>query len=579
MGDANGGPRIDQPTAGRDGARVVSDDALKRVLVLLIAATLFLGAVTGALQVDSGARAGQANRDARAYTLQAIGKSEAGILRYVYERNRLAAHQALLSEWFLARRQAEARAAAGAEGDAGAADRLWQVMEEARALSSLLSPPYFDEATFAADVLQFSVDYLVVPQALTVEREAARRAVAQAWERKADRYVLTITTLAVALFLFGLALAVKGGLRRLFTAVGCGIALLCLLSAVLTALAPTPRIASESLDLYASGLGDAYYAGILELGSAHQAVPARADRAIEALSRAVSLRPDYAAAYAVRGDARLVKAQALLLGGGDPQGAMNELERAILDYEEAIRLGRDTSWTESSLSWSLFLSGRAAEAVAAARRALALAPQAQLRFGLRLGLTLLGEAKRDEAMREVEAALQWAEGHALASDPGTFRETIRALDRLRPVAPPAGREEMERRLKEAFVSLTHRGTITITPSGASVGPLAFRTPDEESASSASGDRVFPSGTGRVEVAFDVRGIPAGALIVLKAYRNGEEDVALGTVERWTGPTTGRVQREIRAPVAGTLLGLFAGNYQVEVYVEGELLRSGRFRIG
>lgn len=578
MGDVNREPRIDPPPARTDGARAVSDDGLRRVLVLLIAATAFLGAVTGALQVDSGARAGQASRDARAYTLQAIGKSEAGILRYIYERSRLAAHQALLSEWFLARRQAEARAAAGAEGDAGAADRLWQVMEDGRALSSLLSPPYFDEATFAADVLQFSVDYLVVPQALTVEREAARREVAEAWERKADRYVLAIMTLAVALFLFGLALAVRGGLRRLFTAVGAGIALVCLVSVLLTALVPTPRIAIESLDLYASGLGDAYYAGILELGSVHQAVPARADRAVEALSHAISLRPDYAAAYAVRGDARLVKAQALLLGGGDPQSAMNELERAILDYEEAVRLGRDTSFTESSLSWSLFLSGRAAEAVAAARRALALAPQARLRFGLRLGFVLLGEGKRDEGMREAEAALQWAEGHPLASDPGTFRETIRALDRLQPVAPPAGWEEMEWRLKEAFVSLTHQGTITVTPSGASVGPLAFRTPEEKGAGSASGDRVFPPGTARVELAFDVRAVPPGALVVLKVYRNGEEDVGLGAVERWAGPDTGRARREIRAPVQGTLLGLFAGDYEVEVYVEGELLRSGRFRI-
>jgi hypothetical protein len=182
-------------------------------------------------------------------------------------------------------------------------------------------------------------------------------------------------------------------------------------------------------------------------------------------------------------------------------------------------------------------------------------------------------------MREAEAALQWAEGHPLASDPGTFRETIRALDRLRAVAPLAGWEGMERRLKEAFVSLTHRGTITVTPSGASVGPLAFRPPDEKGANSASGDCVFPSGTASVEVAFDVRAVPPGALVVLKVYRNGEEDVALGSVERWTSPATGRAQREIQAPVEGTLLGLFAGDYQVEVYVEGELLRSGRFRIG
>jgi len=560
----------------------LSDEGTKRLLVLLIAGVALFGTVVAALQIDSSARAARASRDGRAYTLKAIGKSGAGILRYVYERNRLAAHQALVTEWALERRLAQERASlAAAREDAQAAARLWQLLEDVRSLSGILSPPYFDETTFTADVIQFGVDFLVVPPTLTIEREAAKREEAEAWGTKSEHYVLTITVLAVSLFLLGLALTVKGTLKALFLIVGTAIAVVSFAFVVATLLSPVPRIPTESMTLYAAGVGEAYYAGVLELGGVYARVPDHANGAIESFTEAISLRPAYAAAYQARGDARLLKAEALFLGGADPKLASAELAGSISDFQRAAALGRSDRETWARLAWAHFVAERYADSVEAANRALTLAPDLRLRLGLTLALGLLGEGKEAQAREVLETNLAWAQTHPLASDSLTFRAAIRGVGELERVRPLSGLADMQRRLKEAFVSLTYRGTVIVTPARATIGRLIFESLELDAEGQVVGRRPatgFPGGTDRVGLSFDYQGIQQGALVVLKVTWEGQEETSLAQVERWAEPSSGRAERVVRSAIEHDWVGLMPGTHAVEVYVEGSLVASGTFEI-
>jgi len=554
--------------------RQLSEEGWKRLLVLLIAGVALLGAAVGALQVDAGARAARYSRDARAAMLRSIAKSSSATVRSAYERERLAAHQALATEWILERRQAVASAAAAADAEATAhaqnANRLWDVMQTSRDMSTLLSAPYFDEEAFVADVVQFNVDYFTVPSVLASERDAAQRAQSTAWGNKAERYVVTITILAVSLFLLGLALTLRGGLRRLFAWVGGLITAGLVAFVLLTALAATPAAPNESLSRYADAAGHFTYAAYAApLGKTADVIE-RAGKAIDLASQAIALSPDYAVAYELRGLARLLAAQESFYTQTSGSPSTTEFVQVVADLDRAVALGRDSGSLEDQRASALSFAGRTDDAIVASRRALALAPEQRLRFGLHLSILLLGAGLEAEALFEAEGALRWAEEHPLGSDPVTFREAIRTLDRLAFLGWP-GLDALEVRVKEAFVSLTHRGTVVPLPLIAHVGPLRFTTGRESEARTR-----FSGDTQAVGMGFDVDGLAAGAILVVQVFRDGIEQPSLGWVEAWSGPPTGPVERTIGASARKTVFGLVPGTYDVDVYIDGTLALRGSF---
>jgi len=569
-----------RPDARKPPRQPLSEAGWKRLLVLLIAGVAFLGAAVGALQVDAGARAARYSRDARAAMLRSIAKSSSATVRSAYERERLAAHQALATEWIFERRQATASAAAAADAEAAqhaqSANRLWDVMQTSRDMSTLLSAQYFDEAAFVADVVQFNVDYFTVPSVLASEQDAAQRAQSTAWGNKAERYVVTITILAVSLFLLGLALTLRGGLRRLFAWVGGLITAGLVAFVLLTALAATPTVPDESLSRYADAAGHLTYAAYAApLGKTADVVE-RAGKAVDLASQAIALSPGYAAAYELRGLARLLAAQESFYARAAGSPSTAEFVQAVADFDRAAALGRDSGSLEDQRASALSLAGRTNDAIAASRRALALAPEQRLRFGLHLSILLLGAGLEDEALLEAEGALRWAELHRLGSDPVTFHEAIRILDRLAFLGWP-GLDALEARVKEAFVSLTHRGTVVPLPLTAHVGPLRFYTARESEGERRSETRTrFPGDTQAVGMGFDVDGLAAGAILVVQVSRNGIEQPSLGWVEAWSGPTSGSVERTIGASVRKTVFGLVPGTYGVEVYIDGTLALRGSF---
>ena len=561
----------------------LTEEQFRHVAALFIAAAACFGTIVAALQVDAGARSATADRDSRAYTLQANADGNAATLRYVYENNILASNQSLLILASLETRLAQENTLSSAALDERqAAARLGKIVDDQRPLSDLLSPPYFDPVSSNADLLQYVVDHQTTPTALAVERQAAKREQADAWGGKGNNYTITITVLAAVVFLFGLAAILGGGIGYLFLAVGNLIAGGAFLAVVVTMLLPVPNMPEEAIAQYAQGFGHVYSAQTIEYYAVHQFAAQRADLAIAELSTAISLRRDYAAAYETRGDAHLIKGQALLFGQGDPAAVQVEVDLAVKDYDLAIQLGRRDKHTYWNLGYSYFLAKRYPEAVAVSQQALQLAPDLRLGLGMNIAVYMLAEGKRAESMQALEDALGWAEKHRLASDSFYFRQIIHNLDQYQQVRSVDGMAALEKRIKEAFVSLTYRSVAAVKPTGAVLAALQFEQP----LLGPGGDVVqrkpttrFPTGTERVDFGFDYRQLSNGALVVQKVYDSLQNEIPLlGQVDVWRLGSSGHAERSIRAPVAHTLAGLASGHYAVELYVDGELLATGSFYI-
>jgi len=438
-------------------------------------------------------------------------------------------------------------------------------------MSTLLSPPYFDEEAFLADTVQFNVDYVVVPAALASEVDAARQLQASAWNQKRERYAVCLTVLAVSLFLFGLACTLRGALRRLFTLVGGALSVALVVLVVATALSAAPEVVDAAFQSYADAIGHLTYAAYMVPLGQSEAAAARASQAVERATAALAVSPKYAGAFELRGQARLIVAQESGLGRGDGSWPTATFAEAAADFDRAVALGRDSGALEDLRAWALFGAGRADEAIAASLRALDLSPEQQLRFGLRLALIRLGSGDEEGALLEAEAALRWAEAHPLGSDAITLRETIRALRRLGPLDWP-GHGTVERRVKEGAVSLIHYGRAAPQPLTARFGVPVFADVEGRSG------MVFLSDTNAVPMHVETAGLPSGASLVGVVTRDGIEQPALGWSETWTGVTARSIDRSIGAASGLTIFHLPPGEYEVELYVDGALATAGGFRI-
>ena len=90
------------------------------------------------------------------------------------------------------------------------------------------------------------------------ERSAAWFAVKQAWDEKANTYVVHLTILAVALFLLGLATTISGRARWVFVVAGLLITLIALVWVVVVFITPVPQLPDSAIDAYARGVGLSY---------------------------------------------------------------------------------------------------------------------------------------------------------------------------------------------------------------------------------------------------------------------------------------------------------------------------------
>jgi len=518
------------------------------VLILLMTLTTLWGTVVSYLQSDASNREDLAARQGQVYAIEATGE--------MIRANQQAEHNFFLYTLHadLAQRasldQDEARTQR-VRGDEEAASR-WEASaarwREAQArldqLAPLLSDPRY-EGSFVRFYEEVNRDAY-----LRYEQQVAANQMADGWGRKADNYVSVLTTLAVALFLFGLSLTIHNWLRYFFVLVGLLIVGFSLLWTGNIFLAPVPARPLEAMEAYVDGLiasniGDSF--------SGDEAARHYAE-AIAHFDRAIALDPDYAAAYYQRGLVRI------------------EAPEAIADFERAIALGQDDGFAYGNLGWAYYLQGRYEEALEATRRAIQLDPlPCESRFNE--GLILLALDQMDEAWPAYEEAIACA----LQKDPSD-RDALLDVSivdlegLLAREGEVAGARAMITNLKEVEASLTLFGSPVFQETPAVLGPITFAagvTDDDRPINPAT---QFPPGTQEVFAFFDYQDVPPDSPWLTRWSLDGERYL-VATYTSWPWGESGNTWVSLSTPG-----GLPPGRYTLDVFINGRLLTSGEFEV-
>lgn len=565
-----------ETTSPKTSSLFDNEERFKQIAGILIALVTILTAIVGYLQNDAGSLDDRANRQAQEYAFQAMGQRISGAAQAGYARGDAYRTWSELNTLALAAENG---------GDPMAAERYRAVAERMTQLSPLLSDKaYFDPASGEPNVAKYEADTYLIEVTALAERSAAWFAVKQAWDEKANTYVVHLTILAVALFLLGLATTISGRARWIFMVAGVVIALIAMVWTVNVYLTPVERISDPAIDAYAQGVGLAYQG--------------EAEQAIKAFDEALAKEPGYANA---------------LFGRGGTHYDLGNYKAALADFEAAQKAGRDDASVGWNLAWLYYLQGDFARSIQANRRTLDQNPDLlEARFDLALALLVSGQI--DQAKESYEQALSLAAAQvakAEAADPPqeppaslwwSFDEAVASLDGLLDridgfddswwsETPPLDKinqpdqvytaaQEILAQIKGNSVALEYTGRPLTGALTAQVDPFTFA----EAQYDEDGEFVsyipagsFPAGTDEVLIVFDYKGMQDGQDVVWKVYYNGEEDVAWRTVEDWSLGVDGTAEFPLSYAYSNVYT-LASGEYLVEMYVDSHLAQRGYFVI-
>lgn len=385
-------PRLEEPpeesAAPRRALPVSPDDGLQRLVAVLIMVVTLVGAVFAFLQNTAGNRAARATRQSDIAAVEALAYLSRA-LNLISGENTL---------WDLA--QAEGAAAAAllaADGDQAAA--LGWSSDAARHVllgyTDLAGPEYqigegeVDRARFAQETL--------APAYRAAEYQKGYSAQRDGWGAKGGVFVVVITVLAVALFLIGLSrTSVAAASGALLVGVGSAIAAIAAVWGFVVLARPVTAPSAEGIDAYVEG----YVAfNSVYLGGNPQRLEEGLTEAEEALTRAVSVRPDYADAYLFRGLARFRIGLYGLEGPGGFAGARDDFARLV-----ALEPLNAVAW--NNLAGCRFWLGDLAGAIGAIRTSLRLDPEDLLaNLNLSAFLLVAGDTAGYEAQLGASQAL------------------------------------------------------------------------------------------------------------------------------------------------------------------------------
>ncbi len=241
------------------------------------------------------------------------------------------------------------------------------------------------------DVNLKATERLAGPRVTALQADAQRET-ATAWGAKADRYVLGITLLAVALSLLGLSLTLAEGIRNL---------------AVVPAVVITVFAAGVSLAAAAQQPTVTPAEAVVALAEGDkQMTLGRFDAAIASYTKAIRLRGDYLQAYRARATAHL--------RAGSPENASYVItnvdgehrDRSIEDLDRALDLKPVPDYVSLvNQGANLFHVRRYAESEELTRKALESNPNLPLPHA-NLGLVLAAQGKGDEARASYDDMIQ-----------------------------------------------------------------------------------------------------------------------------------------------------------------------------
>ena len=214
-------------------------DRFQYVVIVLILLVTILGAGVALLQTHASVNENRASRESVAKAVQLMGELQRSGQQSAYELGLAADFAAHSMDSIASQATALELEGAGQSEEAAAYWERAEVLEAQaqaiRSLSLLFTDPRYapqgddlipDAAAYAAD-LQAPIQELLAQQ-----QEAA--GAANRWGDKADAYTSIVTVLAVALFLYGLSLVVRGRIRYFLATVGTAVAGLALLWTVWT---------------------------------------------------------------------------------------------------------------------------------------------------------------------------------------------------------------------------------------------------------------------------------------------------------------------------------------------------------
>ena len=378
-------------------------DRLSAVVAIVIAFTTLAAAVAGFLQADTSQAAGSRRDEAEQLALQALSSAQSS-------RENAQVELETFQLWVEQRTQAGNALLASlyASSDPVRQNTLlleqqrWETIAAATLRQSELDPqseygpendPTFPQRYFAAamgDSLR-----------LNALQDAANEEAASVDERAAA-YTAVLAMLAVALYLFGLTLAVTGTWRRLgFFTVGLGMLGAALLWIGQAALLPPYETKDEAAAEYAAG----------RVAAATSFDAAGFQEAEQHLTRAIQLRSTFARAYADRAGV-IFEAASPQRSGFISIAPPEALARSAADLRKALALGLENAPTLGDLGFYLFAEGVQSadigllnQSIDYTRRAIALDPAEPI-YRYNLGAALVASGRFDDARGAYQEAVR-----------------------------------------------------------------------------------------------------------------------------------------------------------------------------
>ncbi len=557
-------------TNAENPTQEASDQRFNQILAVLIAVVTLLTSGLTYLQSDASGRDNQANRDGMHYALAAFDKRVSGDARVNFDYN--VAYQTYYEYDLLA-------TAAANRGDDLAEARYTTLRDQSVALSPMMQEPY-TSAGQQPDISKYEVDVYIEEITRLMEQFSAASEVKQAWDYKANTYIIHITFLAISLFFFGLAATIATRQTRwLFTAFGLVAASVGVVWALTLFFQPVfdLREQGKAIDQYALGVGLSYREQYAE--------------AVNAFDASLQDHPKYANALRERGLALL---------------AQDKTAEGIADLEKAIAAGDNNAATGGELGWAYYLLGDFPKALSANQAALKIAPdEGWIQFDL--ALTYLANGQLDEAKAE------YAKGMVMASseveiarqenkEPPSFvwdgmLDASDSLDSLiidlddGATTPSTAKiadntaardlaETVMNQLKSLALALEYTGKPPVDALSAEIGEFTFAEPVYDDAGEVTDYNVtdfFSEGLKEFAVDFDYTGMKDGSEVVFKLFIDGQEDPSWRIVQTWENGADGTAEIPVSYAYSDSFEFL-PGEYTVEVYVDYHLAQRGSFTI-
>jgi len=536
----------------------VSSERFNRLSAFAIAVITAIAAIIGYLQNDAGARDDRANRDSKRYSVQAFGRQVSGQARVNFDYYRV--YQAY-TEYEVQQQSAEKAGKTGSKVYEDMAD-------EVRKLSPLLAGVYYEAKTGEVDLPRYEAETYLVEMTRLGQQFKAAAAVKDGWDYKANTYIVHLTLLAVALFLWGLAATIAGpSTRGLFSVAGTAVALWATLWAGILWSKPVYdlRTAGQAIEDYSQAYGLEHRAE-----EAKNAKSLRAE-ALKKLDSALSAAPDYQDALLLRAqvrteegqlepaaqdlqklislDASSAEAHAMLAGVYYDLG---QFDKSIASIQEARKLKSDEAWFILDTALAQLAAGQVAPA------------QATVKEAIDLVAARIAEAaqKKEEPPSDLLEALSIA-----AIDFEELGEKKKVKEA----------EAIANQLASAEMALEYTGKLPVGSLTAKIGELSFTETSQDGKEDKPAAEEFAGHVTQISTHFEYSGMKDGQSVIFRIYHDGVEDTSWRVIDDWTGGAEGEYE-QVLSPGYTDTFTFEPGEYLVEVYVDFHFAAAGSFKV-